>query len=431
MLFSRGVWSVFGIRSTSLDAFRVSLGDKNKLAAVSQLVATARTKFGGVPSCGINPYASPRMDEGLAITDDLLRLSQQIAKEEIDADSWVAYYGSNEQQYSLGNNQYGFWLAINEFEDVTDIKSKEEALAYKEASKPFKFLSKDEKKVIEANVIASAVLSRKQFPVLVDFNSQNVYVASGNADEVGMVRSIIGLLGGEDYSLAWQFDTPEWPSRFLATVNDKNKFEADMQTRAEELTRFRPEEVEKLDDRMLEGIISTYFAMSELETGLWCGLKAPARIRLFKPSEPVSVSNPSVAFSVLSQFDKAAVSAASVMFQNLDSRFDRKGTEKLYRTDLFTIDVNDNVNLTDAGAAMLRGFDIPTFKREMRRAAKGRDSGLSIGEYWGSWLNEMKTAVLTFCDNVTETLKIDKKKYGLKPYEGESQPEVEVNRKSA
>lgn len=421
MLFARGVWSVFGIRKTSLDAFRASLADKAKLAQVSQLVAIARTKFGGAPSCGINPYAEPRKDEGIT-SDNLAVLTDQIAKEKFSdiADSWGEFCGSDENEFALGDNQYGFWFVINDYEDVSDPKSKAEALAYREASRPFKFLSKDEKKVIEANVTASAVMARKQFPVLVDFNSETVYAASGNAEEVGMVRSTIESLEGDDFSLAWQFETPDWPSKFLGTVNDKNKFVADMTARADELTRFRPDEIEKLDDKMLESIVSNYFAMSELETGLWCGLGTPARIRIFKPSEPVSASNPSTAFSVLYQFSKAEVAAAACVFQNLDSKFDKKGNERQYRIDLFTIDVNDNVNLSDAGAAMLRGFDIPTFKREMKRAAKNRGSGLTIGEYWKEWFSAMKTAVYTFTDNVTETLKIDKDKYGLKPYEGEA-----------
>src|SRR5208337_4814038 len=170
-------------------------------------------------------------------------------------------------------------------------------------------------------------------------------------------------------------------------------------------------------DKVLENIVANYFSMSELETGLWAGLFTPARIRLCKTGDPLSASSPSTAFSVLHEFGKSEVAGAAVVFQNLDSRFNKKGEEKPFRTDLFTIDVNDNINLTDAGAAMLRGFDLPRFKREMKKAAKGRS--LTIGDYWKEWLSAMKTAVNTFEDNVTETLKIDRKKFGLKPYEGE------------
>lgn len=421
MLFSRGVWSVFGVRKASLNAFKQNLNDKAKLAAVSQLIASVRTKFGGAPSYGINPYGEPRKDENLTNQNDLKQLAEQIENDKIDPEFWAEYYGSEDVQFSLGDDQFGFWVVVNDYEDVTDPKSKQEALAYKEASKPFKFLSKDEKKVIEANVTASAVLSRTQFPVLIDFNSELVFVASGNVDQVGLVRSLVASLGGEDYSLAWQFGGFNWPAVFLNTVNTKNSFEAEMQARAEELSRFRPEEVEKLDDKMMEAIVSGYFAMSELETGLWAGLSTPARIRLFGPSDPVAASSPSTAFSIIQEFGGAQIAAASVVFQSLESRFTKKGDEKLIRIDLFTIDVNDNVNLTDAGAAMLRGFDIPTFKRDMKKAIKNRGGSMPIGEFWKEWLSGMKNSVNTFVDNVTETLKIDKDKYGLKPFEAQSE----------
>lgn len=419
MLFGRGVWSIFGVRAASLDAFKAALADQKELLKTSQLVASVRTKFGGTASFGINPFGDPRKDEGMTNLTDFTQLSAQIADQFATADAgfWKDYYGSDITEFELGDNQYGFWLVINDYEDVTDPKSKQEALAYKEATKPFKFLSKDEKKVIEANVIASSVLSRKQFPVLVDFNSELVYVASGKLEEVTMVRTIIESLAGEDFSMLWRFDTADWPTRFLNAVNDKNKFIGDMQTRADELTRFRPEEVEKLDDKMTESIISNFFSMSELETGIWAGLSTPARIKLFKPSEPISFNGPSMAFSILRDYEKAEVVAASVVFQNLESKFNKKDEEKQYRTDLFTLDVNDNINMLEAGAAMLRGFDIPTFKREMKKAAKHRETSLTIAEYWKEWLSGMKTAVLTFADNVTETLKIDKS-LGLQPFDG-------------
>ncbi len=416
MLFSRGVWSVFGIRKTSLDAFKSSLNDPQKLASVSQLVASVRTKFSSAPSYGINPYGEPRKDEEAINQNDLKQLAEQIEKEAIDPAFWADYFGSENIQFALGDNQFGFWLVINDYEDVTDPKSKQEAHAYRDASKPFKFLSKDEKKAIEASVVASAVLARKQFPVLVDFNSELVFVASGSVDEVSLVRNMIANLGGEDFSLAWQFGSYDWPSRFLAAVKDGNKFSSEMADRADELSRFRPEEIEKLDDKMMESIVSTYFSVAELDTGLWAGLTTPARIRLFKSSDPISASNPSTAFSVLQEFNTTALpNAASVVFQSLESRFTKKGDEKQVRVDLFTIDVNDNVNLTDAGAAMLRGFDIPPFKRGMKRALKS-EGQIPIGRFWKTWLSDMKTAINYFVDNVTETLKIDKQGYGLKPF---------------
>jgi hypothetical protein len=317
----------------------------------------------------------------------------------------------------LDEGLYGFWGIINDADDLTDPKSKAEGISYKDVGKPFKFLSKDEKKMVEASVLASAVPARSQFPILVDFNAELVFVASTSVDEVGLVTALIADLGGEPFSLAWQFGGGNWPGKFLSLVNIKNKFESAMATRAEELSRFRPEEVEKLDDKMLESVVVNYFSLSELDTGLWAGLSAPCRISLYKPSDPVSVSNPSVAFSLMQEFGEAMIAAAPVTFQSLDTKFTKKGDEKQVRKDLFTITVDSNVNLMDAGAAMLRGFDIPPFKRSMKSAIKSRGGNMPICEFWKEWESGMKTAINTFVDNVIETLTLDRKhKYGLLPF---------------
>ena len=417
MLFSRGSWSIVGIRKTTLDTFRASLEDANTMLGVSQLMAATKAKVDGIPTYGINPFEFPRLDEDLL---DCTGLMEQIEKEDIKPDNWSDYYGIGDS-FSLHDDQYGFWLVLNEDEDTSDPKSKAEGLAYKEANKPFKFLSKTEKGLIETSVTAAALPSRSQFPVLIDFNSETVYIASANVEQVGYAVALINSLGGETFNLAWSFDSSDWPQRFLFAVNDENRFSTEMATRAEELSRFDPSEVEKLDDRMMESIVSTFFSLSELETGQWVGLKTPARIRLYKPSDPVSVSNPSVAFSITQKFDGGQISGASTVFQNLESRFTKKGEERQVRIDLFTLDVNDNMNLTDAGAALLRGFDLPSFKKDIKKAIKDRESNMNIYEYWKEWLSGMKTSINIFVDNVTETLKIDKQKYGLKPYKTESE----------
>jgi hypothetical protein len=421
MLFARGVWSIFGIRDTSLAKFAATLDDPAKLYGLSQFVASAKTKFEGGPSFGINPFAEPRKDENVILSANQLPFAPGSDPEAIKMEDFLTAFGPTAADYSLGDNQFAFWVVLNDFEDVTDPKSKQEAQAYKDAGKPFKFLSKDEKKLIEANVAASACASRTQFPVLVDFNSQTVFVASSNVDQVGVVRSLIEALGGEPFSLAWQFDGLDWPKRFLKAVNEgmMDSYHKAMAERAEELSRFRPEEVEKLDDKMMESVVTSFFALSELPTGMWAGLRTPARIKLFKSGDPAAAGNPSVAFSLLKEFTDGEIAAASVVFQSLDSKFTKNDEERWYRTDLFAVDINDNVNLTDAGAAMLRGFDLPRFKKEMKQHAKNQNDALQIKDYWKDWLSAMKTAAYTLVDNVTETLEIDKEKYGLKPYEGE------------
>ena len=77
--------------------------------------------------------------------------------------------------------------------------------------------------------------------------------------------------------------------------------------------------------------------------------------------------------------------------------------------------MNDKANISDAGCAALRGFDLPRFKKDMKRQIKEKTS-LEISNYWMEWLIEMKGAVNFFIDNINETLKLNKDENGLNPY---------------
>src|SRR5271157_3830304 len=177
-----------------------------------------------------------------------------------------------------------------------------------------------------------------------------------------------------------------------------------MAERAEELQRFRKDEIEKMDDKMMESIVSNFYALSELETGQWCGLTTPARIRLYAPADPIGTAGASLTFTLLRLSEDSEVAASSVILQKLDSKIIKKtDEERQFRVDLFTIDLNDNINLLDSGAALLRGFDLPGFRKEIKTATKAQSSPLAIKDYWKMWLEGMSSAVFMFVDNVTET----------------------------
>lgn len=436
-MFARGNWAVFGVNKASLKKFRKNLNSDLVMLDLSQLGASIKAKYLNQQSFGINPFGVPRKDEKLngGFSTDLLvkyfgepsDVRQLFDDSEIETLS-VAFGRAEEFELpdpgvaGIESHYYGFWFVINDQEDVTDPASKKEGLSYSDMEKPFKFLNKDEKKAVEQQVKTLAVPARKQFPVLVDFADERVYVESSSKDDVLAVQELLIKLGADVFALAWQFDGYDWTSRFINKVNNETKFEKEMAERADELSRFLPEEVATLDDKMMESIVSTFFALSELETGDWCGLTTPARVRLYPTTDPATVANVSTAFSLLRVTDKASVASAALIFQSLDSKIIKKtDEEKQFRKDLFTIDINDNVNLSDAGAAMLRGFDMPQFKKDIKAALKAQEAALSIGEYWKNWLQSMREAVYKFTDNVTETLQIDKSKYGMKPYASDEQ----------
>jgi hypothetical protein len=434
-MFGRGNWAVFGVEAGSIGGFQKALADPLTSFKVSQLAASIASKFQNEETIGINPYGSPRLDEKLTDALTLSNLSALLEslnenEEAVVLSPPVAEWLTNseflvsEDNLSLGNNKYAFWFVQNAPKDFSDPNSKREQAAYEQMERPFKFLVKEEKKSIEDQVTAQGVLNRSQFPVLVDFQNERVYVLSSNKDEVISVGELLTKLGVKTFPLVWDFKYPTWPSEFLNRVVKDTHFTADMKERADELARFRPDEIEKLDDKQMEKIVSTFFALAPLETELWAGLTTPARVRIHKIIDPVGVSSPSVAFSLLNMAPDAEIAAASVVFQELIIKNTKDG-EKTIRKDVFTIDINDNANLSDAGAAMLRGFDLPQFKREVKIAikAKGR---LTIKDFWAMWLQGIHDSILEFVDSVTSTLEIDKK-YGLVVPEVGAGEEVEVS----
>jgi hypothetical protein len=419
MLFSRGNWAIFGVRNYSLTTFKQTLTNPIKLMEVSQLVALTKTKFSQRVTQGINPYLYPRMDEqesDQTNTSVISEVNAELLSGTLRSQGRESMFGASEDQFQLSDGAYGLWFVENAYEDLSDIKARQEAVAYARMERPFKFLSKEEKISVEPMIIASGVSSREQFPVLLDFNAEMGYAACSNVEQLIGLRETLKRVGIETFDLLWQFGSPQWSSDFLAKILAGNKFSDAMKERAQELIRFRPDEIEKLDDKSLEKIVSTYFALSQLDTGVWAGLTTPARVRLYPPSEPVSVSSPSTAWSLLNELASkdGVLSSAGVVFQTLDTVVTKKGDEREIRTDVFSVDINDNVNLLDAGCAMLRGFDLVGFRKIMKASAKNKS--LKVSDYWLDWMVFMREAVYTLVDNVVETLELqDKKHFGLKP----------------
>lgn len=438
MLFGKGNWSIFGIQPSSLLAFKTTLAAPVNLFAVSQLKASVITKFQNRPTVGINPFAAPRKDEGLTDPTVLATIAKVYTDDQpalFSVLTLVDFFGATEEDFKIGqdaqSHYYGFWAIFNDFDDVTDVASKKEQLAYTNVSRPYKFLNKDEKKGVDSFIQATNVLTRKQFPVLVDFIEGCVYAATTTAEEIEWVRAILESLGAECFGLAWDFDSLDFPSRFLSAVDKGTKptFESAMRTRADELTRFSKKEIEKLEDKTMERIVSTFFAIAELETGQWAALKGPSKIKLSHVGDPVTCAGPSEAFTLLRlvhPLENSEVAAASIVFQELTSKF-KKEVEYQVRNDLFTMTLDSNVNLVDAGAALLKGFDVPGFKSGMMKEIKTTKAELPIAKYWNEWLRGMRGAIAMYIDNMTETLKIDKKAFGLNKYESEGVEETVVN----
>jgi hypothetical protein len=185
------------------------------------------------------------------------------------------------------------------------------------------------------------------------------------------------------------------------------QYQSDFQKRADEATRFKANEIEKLEDKELESIVANYFSMTQLPIELWVGISAPAQIRLHDTSQPIAVKAPTSATMLLSMTDDAKVFSGSITFQERITSTSENGEERTFRKDLLGIDVNDQINLTDVGAAMMRGFDIPAFRKDIQREIRKTKQVPSIEQFWSNWLHEMSNAVRTIEATFGEVLDID------------------------
>jgi hypothetical protein len=185
------------------------------------------------------------------------------------------------------------------------------------------------------------------------------------------------------------------------------QYRDDFQKRADEATRFKANEIEKLEDRELESIVANYFSMTQLGSDLWAGISCPAHMRLHDASPPIGVKAPTTATTLLNMTDDATVISGSITFQERVSFTSKSGGERTFRKDILRVEVNDRINLTDVGAAMLRGFDVPSLRKDIQREIRKTKQVPSIEQFWGTWLHELSNAVRTIEAAFRELLDID------------------------
>jgi hypothetical protein len=128
------------------------------------------------------------------------------------------------------------------------------------------------------------------------------------------------------------------------------------------------------------------------------------------------VKAPTSATTLLSMTSDAKVLSGAITFQELVSATSKKGAEYTFRKDLLCIDLNDRINLTDIGAAMMRGFDMSAFRKDILREIRQTKEVPSIEQFWSNWLHQMSNAVRTIEATFRELLDIDgKQEAGILP----------------
>jgi hypothetical protein len=417
-MFGRGSWAIVGLSKESLEAFRTSLEDRTIMVASSQMAASAITRHLNADALGINPFSAPRLDEEHTVGLDHQRELAKYATSEKEARSNhnlpeeildCAGYGCTVEQFQLHPTMpwYGLWAVSNEWKDVSDLTSIKEQRSYVLMDRPYKFLQTTDKKSVDQETLGVTAAVRKQVPVLLDFNDGRVYIESSNKKLIQAIKEQLIQLGAEIIPVAWNYSLPNWPAEIVNKLYERTEYQRDFQKRADEATRFKANEIEKLEDKELESIVANYFSMTQLSSDFWIGISGPAQIRLHDASPPIGVKATTSATTLLNMTNDAKVISGGITFQERVSTTSKTAGERIFRKDILCIDVNDRINLTEVGAAMMRGFDIPAFRKDIQREIRHTKQAPSIEQFWGNWLHEMSNAVRTIEATFRELLDID------------------------
>jgi hypothetical protein len=407
------------------------------MIAVSQLAASAVTRHIKVDALGINPFSVPRLDEQHDISlehqqelaryagsSQEARANDSLPEEILNSES----YGFGEQNFELHSSLpwYGLWAVSNQWKDVSDLPSVKEQHSYSVLERPYKFLQATDKNTVDQEIHGITAATRKQLPVLLDFNEGRAYIENSSKKAIQAVTELLKQMGVETIAVGWTYSHPNWPAEILNKLHDGTQYQSDFVKRADEATRFRPKEIEKLEDKEVESIVANYFSMTQLPSELWAGIATPAQIRLHAAaSQPIVVKAPTSATTLLGMTNDAHILSGSLTFQERVTYMNKKGEERTFRKDTLSIDVNDQINLTDVGAAMLRGFNIPAFKKEIQREIRQTKQVPSIDQFWSTWLHQMSNAVRTIEASFREILDIDgEEKAGILPMQTLSSDEV-------
>jgi|GEM_PF-988850 len=417
-MFGRGTWAIVGLAKETLEAFKTSLENRTVMASCSQMAAAAVTRQFTSDALGLNPFRAPRLDEEFPLALEQQEALAKFATTEREADSTDALpaevlncagYGVTAAQFQLHATLpwFGLWAVSNEWKDVSDLASIKEQRAYQLLERPYRFLQAIDKKTVDKEALGVAAAVRKQVPVLVDFNEGRVYIESTNKKLIAAIIVRLQLLGAAIIPVAWTFGQPRWTVEILNRLYTGTEYQADFVKRAEEAARFTPKEIEKLEDREVEGIVANYFSMTHLASDLWAGISGPAQVRLHDTSPAIGTKAPTTATTLLQMTNDSRILAGVITFQERVAFTAKDGGERTFRKEILRVDVNDKINLTDVGAALLRGFDLPSLRKDVQREIRQTHQVPSIEQFWGNWLHELSNAVRTIESSFRELLEID------------------------
>ncbi len=416
-MFGRGNWAILGLVNESLEAFKISLADAGRMADASQLAAAAVARLYGSDAIGLNPFNAPRLDEeqGLDL-DQQTELAGHATAEQVDGAAVALSaeildgpgYGRGVEAFQIHPELpwFGLWAVSNEWKKASDLPSMKEQNSYVTLERPYKFLQPTDKRTVDEKTGDATAVARSQVPVLLDFHVGRIYVESTNKKQIHALIVSLSRLGVETIPVAWNYPVSRWTEAILNRLHEGTQFRDEFDKRAEEAKRFKDNEIEKLEDREMEAIVSKFFSMTELPSGLWAGISGPARIRLHEAAPPVGVRNPGSATTLLAMTSETGIVTGCLTLQECITVTTKSGAERNIRKDIARFDLNDRINLTDIGAAMLRGFDMAAHKKEVLREIRETRHVPAIAQFWSGWLHQLGNAVRTIEESFREVLEL-------------------------
>lgn len=435
-MFGRGNWAILGLAKESLEPFKASLEDRTLMLATSQMAASAVARQFVSDALGVNPYSAPRLDDEhpigdecreelatYAITEQESRGEHILTPEILECEGYT--YTAQRFQLHASMPWYGLWAVSTEWKNVTDLASIKEHRSYISLERPYKFLQTPDKKTVDQETLGATRAVRKQVPVLLDFNEGRVYIENTNKKLIYRIVVRLQELGAAIFPVAWTYHQSNWPSAILNKLYERTQYGDDFVKRADEVTRFQANEIEKLDDREVESIVTHYFSMTQLPSELWVGVSTPAQVRLQPTSPSFGAKAPASATTLLHMTNEASILSGAITFQDRIAVSNKDGGVRTFRKDLFSMTLDDRINLSEIGAAMLRGFNLPTLKKDIQREIRETKQVPSLEQFWGNWLHQLSNAVRTIEGSFREILDIDgAEPAGILPMQAAAPPET-------
>lgn len=416
-MFGRGNWAVAGLVKESLEDFSIHLADPVRMAVASQLAAGAAARLYQSDTMGLNPYSAPRMDQEQELSEEQqIEVARHHVADSVDSTAAVlaeeilagAGFGRSAEAFQIHATipWFGLWAVANEWKNTSDLPSIKEQSSYVLLERPYKFLQTPDKRTVDEKATDATAVSRTQVPVLLDFNEGHVYIESTNKKQIYAVMTSLSRLGAQIVPVAWNYPLPHWTELILNRLYEASQFREEFDKRAEDAKRFTEKEIEKLEDREMEAIVSKFFSMTGLRTGIWAGISGPATVRLHHAAPPVAVRNPPMATTLLKLTADAGIVSGALTFQECITVTTKSGGERNIRRDIARLDLNDRINLTDIGVAMLRGFDMASHKKDVLREIRETRQVPAIPQFWAAWLHQLSYAVRTISESFREVLEL-------------------------